>query len=113
MKFYSQNDLINHWEGGKSYKQETDNGTETIISDQSRTLPYVTQKYFRVKELYDQKLAHSDIKKKMGAVTPDGGIVLDARYKISHTGGRTEELQGVFLHSFIDDCISLWENPLV
>ncbi len=113
MRFYTQNDLINHWEGGKSYKQETDNGTETIISDQVRTLPYVTQKYFEVKALYDKGLKHENIKKKMGAVAEDGSPKLDARYKVVLNGGRTEELQGVFLHSFIDDCISLWENPLV
>lgn len=111
MRFYSQNDLLNYWEGGKSYKQEVDGGSITVVSDTSRTLPFLTKKYFEVKANYDKGLGRGSLKLLMGA-EKDGNVVLDAHYKIYYQGGRSEDQQGVFLHTFIDDCISLWEEPL-
>lgn len=122
MIFSSQNDLINYWEGGKTYKDVHSDGTEiSTVSDESRTIPYVTKKYFEVKRLYDEMkggsrwahaLAHADIKVKMGAVGPDGiSPVLDARMKKYIKGGRSWAEEGVFLAAFIDDCISFWERP--
>lgn len=112
MKFYSQNDLINHWEGGKSYKQDGEGGSVTVISDASRTLQHVTKKYFEVKSLYESGMRQSQkLREKMGA-EKNGEVVQDARYKIVFQGGRTEDQAGVFLHTFIDDCLSLWEQPI-
>ena len=111
MKFYSQNDLINYWEGGKSYKQITDEGEITIVSDPVRTIPHVTQKFFEVKGHFDKGHGRKWIKEKMGA--ENNGVVLeDARYKVIHKGGRSQDENGVFLHTFIDDCLSLWEEPI-
>ena len=116
MIFFSQNDLINHWEGGKTYKTQEDEGeSSSVVTDQARTLPYVTKKYFDIKRLYDKpKATHLSIKRELGAVREDPMygecVVADARYKVFAKGGRMEERTGVFLHAFIDDCIKLWET---
>lgn len=111
MKFYSQNDLINYWEGGKSYKQMTDEGEVTIVSDPVRTIPYVTQKFFEVKKYHDEGKGRRWIKARMGAEKNDV-VLADTRYKVIYKGGRSQEENGVFLHTFIDDCLSLWEEPI-
>lgn len=112
MKFYNQNDLINYWEGGKSYKQDAEGGAVTVVSDASRNLTYVTKKYFEIKSLYDSGMKQSQkLRVKLGA-EKNGDVVQDARYKIVYQGGRTEDHTGVFLHTFIDDCLSLWEQPI-
>lgn len=109
MKFYSQNDLLAYWEGGKSYRQ-ADTGEE-VISDASRTLPFLTKKYFEVKAKYDAGMKQMALHEHFGSMK-NGGVVMDAQYKMSFKGGRAIPMQGVFLFSFIEDCISLWEAPL-
>lgn len=112
MKFYSQQDLISHWEGGRSYRQDAEGGAVTVVSDQARTIPWVTQKYFEAKALMDGGMSRLQVQRKMGAVNAEGDAVADARMKVVFAGNRTEERQGVFLHAFIDDCFSLWDGPL-
>lgn len=112
MRFYGQNDLISHWEGGKSYRQDGEGGTVTVISDQARTIPWVTQKFFEVKALHASGMSRGQAQSRLGAVDQDGNVVADARYRVVHPGGRSEERHGVFLHAFVSDCYSLWEDPL-
>lgn len=110
MRFYSQNDLIGYWEGGKTYKQMGDE-VVSFISDQARTIPYITEKYFQVKKLYDAGKSKRNIMLEMGAEDINQSVKLDTHYKIIMPGGRSEERMGVFLHAFISDCFSLWEEP--
>lgn len=117
MIFQSLNGLISYWEGGKTYEDKQEGMNVCSVSDEARTLPYVTSKFYEVKKLYDElggssnELISSKLKQKLGAVYSDGTVKADARIKkYVKGGGRSWEEYGAFLYPFIDDCIEFFEQ---